>query len=85
MTEIELKLILLRYNMLSKKRAIAASTWRLTGENAHDEAEWAECIGEMREIKNELRNHGYKLTCAGSRVADRLVYEIYKIVPVSNC
>ena len=85
MTETELKLMLLRYNMLAKKRAIAAFTWRHTGENAHDEAEWSECVDEMMQMMNDLRSYGYKFTCAGSREAGRVIYEIYKIVPVSNC
>ena len=84
MTETELKLALLRYNLLSKKRAIAAFTWRHTGENAHDEAEWSECVSEMREMKDDLYRDGYKFTCAGSREAVRVIYEIYKIVPVDS-
>ena len=84
MTETELKLALLRYNLLSKKRAIAAFTWRHTGENAHDEAEWSECVSEMREMKDDLYRDGYKFTCAGSREAGRVMYEIYKIVPVDS-
>ena len=84
MTETELKLALLRYNLLSKERAIAAFTWRHTGENAHDEAEWSECVSEMREMKDDLYRDGYKFTCAGSREAGRVIYEIYKIVPVDS-
>ena len=84
MTETELKLALLRYNLLSKKRAIAAFTWRHTGENAHDEAEWSECVSEIREMKDDLYRDGYKFTCAGSREAGRVIYEIYKIVPVDS-
>ena len=38
MTETELKLALLRYNMLSKERADAAYMWRHAGESACDEA-----------------------------------------------
>ena len=79
-----MKLLLLRYNMLAKKRAIAAFTWRNTGENAHDEAEWSECVSEMREMMDDLRSYGYKFTCAGSKTADRVMYEIYKSVPVSS-
>ena len=84
MTETELKLALLRYNLLSKKRAIAAFTWSHTGENAHDEAEWSECVDEMMQMMNDLRSCGYKFTCAGSREAGRVMYEIYKIVPVDS-
>ena len=85
MTELEMKLLILRYNMLSKKRAIAAFTWKHAGENAHDEAEWSECVSEMREMMDDLYKDGYKFTCAGSREAGRVIYEIYKIVPVINC
>ena len=84
MTETELKLALLRYNLLSRKRAIAAFTWSHTGENAHDEAEWSECVDEMMQMMNDLRSCGYKFTCAGSREAGRVIYEIYKIVPVDS-
>ena len=84
MTETELKLALLRYNLLSKKRAIAAFTWSHTGENAHDEAEWSKCVDEMMQMMNDLRSCGYKFTCAGSREAGRVIYEIYKIVSVDS-
>ena len=84
MTEIELKLILLRYNTLAKKRAIAAYTWRHPGENAHDEAEWSKCVDEMRKMMNDLHEHGYKFTCAGSETVGKVLCEVYKIVPANN-
>ena len=84
MTEVELKLILLRYNRLAKKRAITAYTWTHTGENVHDEAEWSECVDEMKEMMNDLREHGYKFTCASSNTAGEVLYEVYKIVPINS-
>ena len=85
MTEAEMKLVLLRYNILAKKRAITAYTWTHTGENAHDEAEWSKCVDEMKKMMNDLREHGYKFTCAGSETAGEVLYEVYKIVPANNC
>lgn len=84
MTEAEMKLMLLKYNILAKKRAITAYTWTHTGENVHDEAEWSKCVDEMRGMMNDLREHGYKFTCAGSKTADKVLYEVYKIVPIDN-
>ena len=84
MTETEMKLLLARYNVLSRERSITAYTWTHTGENAHDEAKWSKCVDEMREMMNDLREHGYKFTCAGSKTAGEVLYEVYKIVPVDN-
>lgn len=84
MTEAEMKLVLLRYNILAKKRAITAYTWTHTGENVHDEAEWSKCVDEMREMMNDLREHGYKFTCAGSETVGKVLCEVYKIVPINS-
>ena len=56
-TEIELKLLLLRYNMLSKKDDIFAGMCIHDNGIEGHEYEWADCIAEMTEIKNELREY----------------------------
>ena len=84
MTELEMKLLLLRYNMLAKKRAIAAFTWKHAGENAHDEAEWSECVNEMMKMNDDLHECGYKFAYASSKIEGKFQYNVYKIVPVND-
>ena len=84
MSEIELKLMLLRYNMLSKKDDIFADMCIHANAIAGNEQEWAECIDEMTEIKNELRKHGYELVYDDYKTEGKLCYSIYKLVPVDN-
>ena len=67
MTEAETKLMLLRYNMLSKERSKIADMCAYTGENVHDEAEWSKCVDEMAKMMSDLREHGYKFTCAAPK------------------
>lgn len=82
MTETELKLLLLRYNVLSKERAEAAYMWSLTGKSEYERAKWSEYVGEMVEISNELRNYGYELVCTGTKTTNKTPYRVYKIVHV---
>ena len=84
MTEAELKLMLLRYNMLSKKDDMFADMCIHANTIAGHEHEWAECIDEMTEIKNELRKHGYELVYDDYKTEGKLCYSIYKLVPVAN-
>ena len=84
MTETELKLALLRYNMLSKKDDIFADMCIHANTIAGHEHEWAECIDEMTEIKNELRKHGYELVYDDYKTEGKLCYSIYKLVPIDN-
>ena len=84
MTDIELKLLLLRYNMLSKKDDIFADMCIHANTIAGHEHEWAECIDEMTEIKNELRKHGYELVYDDYKTEGKLCYSIYKLVPIDN-
>ena len=84
MSEIELKLMLLRYNMLSKKDDIFADMCIHANAIAGHEHEWAECIDEMTEIKNELRKHGYELVYDDYKREGKLCYSVYKLVPISN-
>ena len=78
MTEAELKLALLRYNMLSKKRAEATYMSAHTGDHTYND-EWSECVVEMRKIRDELRECGYNFAIAG-----KIQYNMYEIVPI-NC
>ena len=85
MTEIELRLTLLRYNILSKEESIAASEYMRAGETASYEDKLFKCINEMTKMEDDLRQHGYKLTCVGSKTEDRVCFNVYKIVPIDNC
>ena len=85
MTEIELKLTLLRYNVLSKEESIAASEYMRAGETASYEDELFKRINEMTRMEDDLRKDGYKFTCIGSRTEDRVRFNVYRIVPVDNC
>ena len=84
MTEMVLKLMLLRYNMLSKKDDTFAYMCIYSNEIAGHEDEWVECIDEMTEIKSELREHGYELVYADSKTAGKVRYSVYKLVPIDN-
>ena len=85
MSEAELKLMLLRYNMLSKKEDTFAYMCIYSNEIAGHEDEWMECIGEMSEIRDDLRKHGYELVYADSKMAGKVRYSVYKLVPIGNC
>ena len=84
MTEIELKLLLLRYNMLSKKDDIFADMCIHDSKIEGYEYEWAECIEEMSEIKKELREHGYRPAYGDYRTEGKVSYVVYKLVPIDN-
>ncbi len=84
MSELELKLLLLRYNMLSKKDDTFAYMCIYSNEIAGHEYEWAECIDKMTEIKNELRKNGYELVYADSKTEGKVWYSVYKLVPIGN-
>ena len=78
MTGTELELALLRYNMLSKKRAEANYMSAHTDENAYND-ERSECVAEMKKIRDDLRECGYNFAIKG-----RIQYNMYEIVPI-NC
>lgn len=85
MTEIELRLTLLRYSILSKEESIAASEYMRAGETASYEDKWFKCINEMTKMEDNLRQHGYKFTCIGSKTEDGVCFNVYRIVPMDNC
>ena len=84
MTEIELKLLLLRYNMLSKKDDIFADMCIHDSKIEGYEYEWAECIEEMSEIVKELREHGYRPAYDDYRAEGKVSYVVYKLVPIDD-
>ena len=84
MTDIELNLLLLRFNMLSKERAEAAYMWSLTGKSAYEKAKWLECVDKMAEVSRELRSYGYELVCTGIKATSKTQYRVYKIVHVHS-
>lgn len=83
-TEIELKLLLLRYNVLSKEESTAASEYMHAGETADYEDRWFKCLNEMTKVEDDLRKYGYKFSCVGSKTEDRVCFNVYKIVPMGN-
>ena len=84
MTEIELKLALLRYNVLSKEESTAASEYMRAGETADYEDKWFKCINEMAKMEDDLRKDGYKFTYIGSKTEDGVCFNVYRIVPTDN-
>ena len=83
MTETEMKLALLLYNMLSKERADAAYMSAHTSEYAYDD-EQLKCIAKMKKIRDDLRECGYEFASIGYKVVGKVQHEEYKIVPISN-
>ena len=84
MTEIEMKLLLTRYNKLSEKRAEAAYMWGPAGESAYWESRWSMCVDEMSKMRDELWSRGYKFAPTGYKKVGKAQYEVYRIVPVNS-
>ena len=84
MTEMELNLLLLRYNMLSKERAEAAYVWSRTGKSAHCRDEWLKYADEMTEMMKELSKYSYAFAYAGSRKAGEVEYAVYKLTKTAT-
>lgn len=82
MTEIELKLLLLRYNMLSKKETVFMCG--RADEVIDYRDKWLECRDEMAKMRDNLRRYGYDFTYAKSKIAGRVRYIVYKIVPMND-
>ena len=83
-TEIELKLVLLRYNMLSKEKAMAVHMFVYTSKSSYYDDKWEECIDEMMKMEDDLRKYGYKFVCTGTKEAGGISYSAYKIVPIHS-
>ena len=84
MTELELKLMLLRYNMLSKKEAEAAYKCVNADDFIGYEDEWAAYLDKLSAVRRELRSYGYEFVYTGCKTADNIKYRVYKIVPMSG-
>lgn len=87
MTEAELKLSLLRYNMLSKEKAKAVHMYVCAhvDKSSYYDDKWEECIDEMIKMEDDLRKYGYKFVYNGIKEAGGISYSAYKIVPVDHC
>ena len=86
MTEAELKLMLLRYNMLSKEKATAVHMYVCAhaDKSSYYDDKWEECIDEMIKMEDDLRKYGYKFVYNGIKEADSISYSAYKIVPIDH-
>ena len=84
MTEEEMKLALLQYNMLSKERAAAAYMWGHAGESVCYQSKWSKCMDEMSEMMNDLRKDGYKFIFTHFERAGKFQYQVYDIIPVNS-
>lgn len=84
MTEVEMKLLLLRYNLLSKERAkiVHKCVWARVYTSYKDE--WEEYIDEMMKMEDDLRKDGYEFICTGTKAAGEVSYRVYEIVPIDN-
>ena len=81
MTEAELNLLLLKFNMLSKERAEASYRWRLTGIR---DSRCSEYEDEMTEMMEELYEYGYDLVYDDYKTEGEVSYSVYRLVPVDN-
>ena len=84
MTEIEMKLLLTRYNKLSEERSEAAYMWGHAGESVCDEARWSKCVDEMSKMMNDLRKDGYEFIFTHFERAGKFQYQVYDIIPVNS-
>lgn len=86
MSEIELKLLLLRYNMLSKEKAIAVHMFVCAhaDKSSYYDDKWEECVDEMMKMEDDLRKYEYKFVCTGIKAAGGISYSAYRIVPISS-
>ena len=86
MTEAELKLMLLRYNMLSKEKATAVHMYVCdhAGKSSYYDDKWEECRDEMMKMEDDLRKYGYKFIYNGIKAAGSISYGAYKIVPIDH-
>ena len=84
MTEIEMKLLLTRYNKLSEATAEAAYMWRHAGESVCYESKWLKCVEEMSKMMNDLRKDGYKFIFTHFERVGKFQYQVYDIIPVND-
>ena len=84
MTEIEMKLLLTRYNKLSEERAEAAYMWRHAGESVRYMSKWSKCTDVMSKMMSDLRKDGYKFIFTLFEKVGKFQYQVYDIVPVNS-
>ena len=84
MTEIEMKLLLTRYNKLSEERSEAAYMWGHAGESVYYESKWSKCMDEMSKMMNDLRKDGYKFIFTHFERVGKFQYQVYDIIPVND-
>lgn len=86
MTEMELKLMLLRYNLLSKEKAIAAYMCEHTDakECIRHGNEWSDYTIDMVWMRDDLRKCGYRFAFIDYKTTGKVQYEVYKIAPIDN-
>lgn len=84
MTEIEMKLLLARYNILSRERAENAYMWGQSGKSVYYENKWSKCVDEMSKMKDDLRKAGYRFSYASFKIVEKFQYNVYKIVPANG-
>ena len=84
MTEIEMKLLLTRYNKLSEERAEAAYMWRHAGESVCHMSKWSKCTDEMSKMMGDLRKDGYKFIFTHFERVGKFQYQVYDIIPVND-
>ena len=84
MTEIEMKLLLTRYNKLSEERSEAAYMWRRAGESVCYQSKWSKCMDEMSEMMSDLRKDGHKFIFTHFERAGKFQYQVYDIIPVNS-
>ena len=76
MTELELKLLLLRFNILSKEMAEANYKWRLTSKR---DSKWSEYEDEKTKMMKDLSKYSRAFAYAGSKTEGEVEYAVYKI------
>ena len=86
MTEAEMKLTLLLYNMLSKERAVAAYRCEHTDadECIRHGNEWSDYTIDMVWMRDDLRKCGYRFAFVDYKTTGKVQYEVYKIVPIDK-
>ena len=84
MTEVEMRLLLARYNILSRERAKAAYMWGQSGKSVYYETRWSKCVDEMTKMRDDLRKAGYRFSYASFKIVEKFQYNVYKIVPIDS-
>ena len=84
MTELEMKLMLARYNKLSKEKAKAVHKCMHVGDYTSYGDEWEVYIDRMMKMERDLRKDGYEFVYTGFKTTDEVSYSVYRIVPIHS-